>query len=71
MAQKITIYEGVSKEKKIPYKALLIEVGEWSKLVFVDSKFEMEYIEKQLNPATNTMVNSGKTILDDDEEGVL
>jgi len=44
----IKIYEGVAKETKKPYKAILITVGEWSTMMFAKSKFEMDYIEKTL-----------------------
>lgn len=46
---KITIYEGKSKKDDKPYSALMLTVGEWSSLHFVQSKFEMDYIKKQLN----------------------
>jgi len=49
----ITVYEGTSKEKKLPYKAVLVTVGEWTKLVFPTSKFEMDYIEKTLADNAN------------------
>jgi len=44
----IKIYDGVAKESKKPYKAVLVTVGEWSKLIFTTSKFELDYIEKTL-----------------------
>lgn len=49
----IKIYEGVSKEAKKPYKAILVTVGEWSKLIFTTSKFELDYVEKTLAENSN------------------
>lgn len=44
----ITLYEGISKKDKKPFTALKLTVGDWSKLHFLDSKFEMDYIIKTL-----------------------
>jgi len=44
----ISVYEGVSKKTGNAYEAISIKVGEWSTLIFAKSKFEMEYIKKQL-----------------------
>ena len=56
---KITLYEGVGKTSKKPFKALKLEVGTWSKLYFLDSRFEMDYIEKHLTePETPEEINA-------------
>lgn len=44
----ITLYEGKGKESGKPFTALMLTVGEWTKLYFVDSRFEMDYIKKYL-----------------------
>lgn len=68
MARKgeITLYEGVGKASKKPFTALKLTVGTWSKLYFVDSQFEMDYIKKYLseNPSVEE-ATKGKSILDD------
>lgn len=46
----ITLREGTSKAGK-PYRALNLTIGTWTKLYFVDSQFEMDYIEKYLKEA--------------------
>lgn len=51
MAQRkgtVTLFEGKSKKDGKPYKALLVKVGEWDTLYFVNSKFEMKYLEEYL-----------------------
>jgi hypothetical protein len=53
----IDIVEGTNKKDSTKkWKALKIEIGEWSKLIFVgsdrpliQSNFELEYIEKVIN----------------------
>lgn len=64
MAQQgtITLYEGIGKESKKPYSALKLEVGKWTKLYFVDSQFEMDYIKKYLNQEPKE-----KSIFDDED----
>lgn len=42
----VEIYEAVSKKTNKPYRALKLSVGEWSTLIFPQSKFEWEHIEK-------------------------
>lgn len=44
----IKLYEGKSKKSGKPFTALQLVIGDWTKLYFVDSKFEMEYIRKYL-----------------------
>lgn len=44
---KVEIVSGLSKEKKLPWKALKITIGDWSQLIFTES-FAMKYIEEQL-----------------------
>lgn len=45
---KVTIYNGESRKDKKPFKAVRVEVGEWSQLIFPRSSFELSYIEQQL-----------------------
>ena len=56
----------------------MLTVGTWTKMYFVDSKFEMDYLEKYLNeplPDTTHTPPQTSTILDDDdtsiEDGIL
>jgi len=54
----ITLYEGIGKTSNKPFKALKLEVGTWTKLYFLDSRFEMDYIEQFLtSPETPEEVN--------------
>jgi len=66
---KVTIYAGTSKKNGRPYKGVLVEVGEWSQLIFPKSSFETQYLEKHLE------TTQAKTLLDetpeDDKEGYL
>ena len=41
----IYLIDGIGKESKKPYTALILEVGTWSKMYFPDSRFEMDYIK--------------------------
>jgi len=50
----ITLIEGVGKTSKKPYKALQLKIGEWQQMYFVQSKFEMDYIVKQLSGSDET-----------------
>jgi hypothetical protein len=52
----LEIISGISKTTGKPWKALKITIGEWSKLVFpgsdrplMEGRFELDYIEKQLD----------------------
>lgn len=66
---KITYITGIGKISKKPFAGLKLEVGEWTKLYFVDSQFEMKYIEKYLNgsDAPNKDVKSADDVdLDND-----
>lgn len=47
----VTIYKGTSKKTGNEFKAIRVEVGEWSQLIFPKSNFEMDYIEKKLAEA--------------------
>jgi len=44
----ISIKSGVNKETKREWKGVLIEIGEWSQLIFPRTSFEMKHIEKVL-----------------------
>lgn len=44
----IKLYEGKGKKSGKSFTALQLVIGDWTKLYFVDSKFEMEYIRKYL-----------------------
>jgi len=44
----VEIFNGKSKKDEKPYKALKVTIGDWDQLIFVKSKFELDYIEKQL-----------------------
>lgn len=46
---KVEIHEGVGKKSEKPYKCLKVTVGKWSKLIFPDSSFEMDYLYEYLN----------------------
>jgi len=62
----ITLYEGVGKTSKKPFTALMLTVGTWSKLYFVDSQFEMDYIKNQLKE-----VETKPTTDPDDDDSFL
>lgn len=73
---KITIYEGIGKTSKKPFTALRLDVGRWSKLYFVQSDIELEYLKSKLDvyePVTKKIdvkqeSETSKTLLDDDDE---
>lgn len=44
----ITLKKGIGKDSGKPYRALVLTVGDWSKIYFVDSRFELDYLEKYL-----------------------
>lgn len=50
----VTIYNGESKKTGKPYKAIRVEVGEWSQLIFPKSSFEMDYIEKVMKESAKS-----------------
>lgn len=43
----ISIKEGEKNGR--PWKGVLVEIGEWSQLIFPRTNFEMKHIEKILN----------------------
>ena len=48
----IDIAEGISKKdpkNPKPWKAVKVTVGDWSQMIFVRTKFEMDYIESIVN----------------------
>lgn len=45
----ISIKTGVNEKTKREWKGVLIEIGEWSQLIFPRTSFEMKHIEKVLN----------------------
>lgn len=45
----VTLYEGTAKKSGEPYTAIKLEIGDWTKLVFTSSKFEMDYIKSVLS----------------------
>lgn len=65
----ITLYEGIGKTSKKPYHALKLTVGEWTKLYFVDSQFELAYLIKYLsqkqNPTPEQVINPNSDFLND------
>ena len=44
----ISIESGISKKTQKPWRAVKIQVGEWSTLIFPKSTFEMKYISQTL-----------------------
>jgi len=44
----VEIFNGKSKKDGKPYEAVKVTVGDWDHLIFVKTKFELEYIKKQL-----------------------
>lgn len=46
---KIEEYKGVSKKTGKEFKCFKLTVGEWERLIFVNSKFEYDYIKGILN----------------------
>lgn len=44
----LSLYQGKSKKTNKAFECLKLDIGEWSTLVFPKSKFELEYIKKQL-----------------------
>lgn len=56
----VTIYQGTSKKTGKEYTAILVTVGEWSKLIFPTTKFELDYIKNKL-----AQQNDGDNFLDD------
>lgn len=44
----IEIYSGKSKKTGKAYEAIKVTIGEWSGLLFPNSRFEMDYIKKYL-----------------------
>ena len=48
----LTIKEGVSSKTNKPYECLLLEIGDWKKLVFPATKFEMDYIKKVIEESS-------------------
>lgn len=69
----VSIFNGKSKKDNTPYEALQVKIGDWDTLIFVKTKFELEYIKQQLSliPSPTEAVTPGKTILDDDEDNTL
>lgn len=67
---KITLYEGTGKASGKPFTALKLEVGDWSKLYFPESRYEMDAIKKMLSePETPEEVkNRAKNSKDTDFE---
>lgn len=54
----VTIKRGINKDTNKEWTGLLVTIGEWSQLIFPKSKFEMDYIIKQLqNENTEVKVN--------------
>lgn len=45
----ISVIDGERKDGKGKWKALKVEIGEWSTVVFPRTRFEMNYIEKIIN----------------------
>lgn len=43
----INLHNGISKEGK-PYRCVQVVIGDWSTLIFPNTKFEMDYIEKYI-----------------------
>ena len=69
---KITIYEGVGKTSKKPFKALKLEITPTlSKLYFLESRFEMDHAIQYLesNPTPEEATSKGN-ILDDEENTI-
>lgn len=75
MAQQVTIYEGIGKDSKKPFKALRVEVGEFSKLVFLDNiniAYLEQHLEKYVKPepknkevSVESQVDPDSTFLED------
>lgn len=45
----VSLIEGKGKKSGKPYKAIKLEIGDWSTLVFPRSQFELNYITGVLN----------------------
>lgn len=45
----INLKEEVSKKTNKPYKYIQVVIGDWTGRLFVQSPFEMQYIEKYIN----------------------
>lgn len=69
----VTLYKGIGKASKKPFSALRIEVGSFTKLVFLN-EVEKLYVEKYLAgsdepreiPSESNLQKEGKTIIDDE-----
>lgn len=48
----LTVKEGISKKTNKPYECLLLEIGDWKKLIFPATKFEMDYVKGILEKET-------------------
>lgn len=40
----LTIVSGIGKDSKKPYQAMMLQIGDWSTMVFPKSLFESKYI---------------------------
>lgn len=45
----LDIYKGTSKKTGGSFEALKLKIGDWETLIFPRTKFEMDYIKKQLD----------------------
>lgn len=44
----VELVEGISKKTKQPYTAVLVRIGDWSRLVFPRGPIELNYIKNIL-----------------------
>lgn len=67
----VTIYEGIGKDSKKPFKALRVEVGKFSKLYFLD-EINMLYLESKLEkysprtPSVESQIDEDSDFLNED-----
>lgn len=50
----VKIIKRLGKKSQKPYEAVMITVGRWTKLVFTDSQFELDYLRTKLTTEDQT-----------------
>lgn len=61
---KVSVYNGTGKASGKPFKAIKLEIGKWSTLVF-PTEFEWDYIEKTLGQEKAEIAEEDKIDLDE------